>query len=271
MLELIKIKKYLKYPQILNNAGKKGHCFACGKDSAFDFREIVTKQLANDWRIDLRIKKGFDLRESLYCQFCGNSLRTRQMAKALVLFYSNGKVRSLKDLVNLESFRKLRIAEINACGNLHPTLRPLPLLYYSEFTPPDKEIRKEDLQNLSYQDEFFDLVLTSDTLEHVPDLEKALEEIRRILKPGGYHVFTIPIIMSRKTRERIVIDGDDNKSIKKLLPDSFHGSGESDNIVFREFGADVIDLMSKLQFKAEIYFYNLFRADFSFVFVCQRC
>ena len=40
----------------------------------------------------------------------------------------------------------------------------------------------------------FDLVLTSETLEHVPDLAAASREIRRVLVPGGRHIFTIPLL-----------------------------------------------------------------------------
>ena len=56
--------------------------------------------------------------------------------------------------------------------------------------------RSEDLTRLTYSDASFDLVLTSETLEHVPDLEAALREIRRVLVPGGRHIFTIPQLPS---------------------------------------------------------------------------
>ena len=38
----------------------------------------------------------------------------------------------------------------------------------------------------------FDTVIAFDVLEHIPDDKKALEEVRRILSPGGYAVFTVP-------------------------------------------------------------------------------
>jgi SAM-dependent methyltransferase len=39
----------------------------------------------------------------------------------------------------------------------------------------------------------FDLVIASHVLEHVPDEKKALSEIRRILRPGGYALLPVPI------------------------------------------------------------------------------
>ena len=38
----------------------------------------------------------------------------------------------------------------------------------------------------------FDIVIAFDVLEHVPDYQRALEEVRRILAPGGWGIFTVP-------------------------------------------------------------------------------
>lgn len=45
---------------------------------------------------------------------------------------------------------------------------------------------------LPFRDETFNLVFTSSTLEHIPDREKAVKEIRRVLKPGGRAVIIVP-------------------------------------------------------------------------------
>jgi ubiquinone/menaquinone biosynthesis C-methylase UbiE len=46
-------------------------------------------------------------------------------------------------------------------------------------------VPSEDLCALSYADASFDLVVTSDTLEHVPDVDAALREIPRVLHEFG--------------------------------------------------------------------------------------
>ena len=41
-------------------------------------------------------------------------------------------------------------------------------------------------------DEAFDFVLANSVLEHIPPLEGAMDEVRRVLKPGGRFFFTVP-------------------------------------------------------------------------------
>ena len=47
-----------------------------------------------------------------------------------------------------------------------------------------------DAQSIPYPDESFDIVIANHMLYHVPDRQKALAEIRRVLKPAGYLVAT---------------------------------------------------------------------------------
>lgn len=47
------------------------------------------------------------------------------------------------------------------------------------------EYRIEDIQNLSFDDDTFDVVIANSMLYHVPDLNKGLHEVRRVLKNGG--------------------------------------------------------------------------------------
>ncbi|MCR5095050.1 MAG: class I SAM-dependent methyltransferase [Lachnospiraceae bacterium] len=47
------------------------------------------------------------------------------------------------------------------------------------------EYRIEDIQDLSFDDEAFDVVIANAMLYHVPDLNKGLREVRRVLKTDG--------------------------------------------------------------------------------------
>ena len=50
----------------------------------------------------------------------------------------------------------------------------------------------QDITRLTYDDNSLDMIVSSDVLEHVPDIAKAFQETARALKPGGVHIFTIP-------------------------------------------------------------------------------
>jgi len=85
------------------------------------------------------------------------------------------------------------------------------------------------MQRMPYADASFDLVLHSDTLEHVPDASQGLHECLRVLSPGGWCCFTIPIITGRLTRSR------------HSMSPSYHGPPEhelNDFIVRTEYGSD---------------------------------
>jgi SAM-dependent methyltransferase len=142
----------------------------------------------------------------------------------------------------------LRVAEINPLPGVHPFLSKLPWIISTEYGTD----RSEDLMALSYPDQSFDIILTSDTLEHVPDFDVALREIHRVLRPGGKHIFTVPVIWDRCTRQRAVLE---KGSVVHLLPPSYHGTpglDVDDYLVFNEFGGDVVGRIEKAGFSVEV-------------------
>jgi ubiquinone/menaquinone biosynthesis C-methylase UbiE len=53
------------------------------------------------------------------------------------------------------------------------------------------EPTQADVISLPFPDESFDAIVSTDVLEHIPDAQKAVEEIHRVLKPGGKAFFVI--------------------------------------------------------------------------------
>ncbi|MGQ0519368.1 class I SAM-dependent methyltransferase, partial [Bacillus sp. D-CC] len=51
-------------------------------------------------------------------------------------------------------------------------------------------IRCENLEDMTFQNESFDLFITQDVFEHVMEPKKAFKEIERVLKPGGALLYT---------------------------------------------------------------------------------
>lgn len=57
-------------------------------------------------------------------------------------------------------------------------------------------VQKGDIRALPLSDRSADLVLATDVVEHVMEDDKALSEIRRILRPGGVALITVPAFPS---------------------------------------------------------------------------
>lgn len=51
---------------------------------------------------------------------------------------------------------------------------------------------KGSVLSIPFEDNFFDVVISSEVIEHTPDPLKAISEFRRVLKPGGILVVTTP-------------------------------------------------------------------------------
>ena len=69
-----------------------------------------------------------------------------------------------------------------------------------EYHPIDKSpenypegTRQMDLTDLQYEANSFDGIICSHVLEHIPDDKKAMEELFRVLKPGGWAALQVPL------------------------------------------------------------------------------
>jgi SAM-dependent methyltransferase len=50
--------------------------------------------------------------------------------------------------------------------------------------------------NMPFENETFDVVISTEVIEHIFNLDIYLNEVKRILKPGGVFFFTVPFLMS---------------------------------------------------------------------------
>ncbi|PZD79714.1 class I SAM-dependent methyltransferase [Mesonia sp. K7] len=57
---------------------------------------------------------------------------------------------------------------------------------------------KADICNLPFEDNTYNIILCNHVLEHIPDDHKAMQELYRILKPGGYAILQVPQDNNRK-------------------------------------------------------------------------
>jgi SAM-dependent methyltransferase len=106
--------------------------------------------------------------------------------------------------------------------------------------------RSEDLAALTFADNSIDLLITQDVFEHVMEPEKAFNEIARVLKPGGAHIFSMPWYPQlQKTRQRAKVE---KGNIIYLEEPVYHGNPvdrEKGSLVTFDWGQDFIDFIYK--------------------------
>lgn len=255
-------------------------CSVCGRFRPSLRRpRVIPPRLVERWGLSPAETEALILKESLDCLSCGAKLRGRRLARAILERYPIGDPpkpgRSLADWAKSAEARALRIAEFNRIDGVHDRLTSLPgfiAAEYREDHPPGSTadgVRVEDLTALTFADDSFDLILTSETLEHVADLAKALSEIRRVLAPGGAHIFTIPILPSRpKTFARRRIEAD--QTAIDLAPPIFHPGGDVGYAVFTEFGLDAPEILARAGFTTELRFGPIRDDDIAQVFICVK-
>ncbi|WP_053977054.1 class I SAM-dependent methyltransferase [Mangrovimonas xylaniphaga] len=100
---------------------------------------------------------------------------------------------------------------------------------------------KADICNLPFENDSFDIILCNHVLEHIPDDTKAMQELYRILKPGGFGVFQIPQDLNRE-----VTFEDDSITDKKERDKIF---GQYDHV--RVYGRDYFDKLRSIGFTVE--------------------
>ena len=261
--------------------GRREFCNNCGCRSWMLLQKrAIPPRLIELWGLSPVQASALARKETLSCTRCGARLRSRRIAAELLKQFpaetASGPARSIAEWVQLPRAQALAVAEFNQIDGLHQPLLALPDLHYSEFFEgvqpgqPVQGIRCEDLTQLTYPAERFDLVLTSETLEHVQDLHQALREIHRVLRPGGLHIFTIPRLpgtVSTYARARLDLNGKIETVVRPLL---HHPGGDVGYPVFTEFGADVREILQEAGFQAHEHFGPLTDSDFAQVWVTQK-
>jgi len=214
-----------------------------------------------------------NLRETILCHHCGANLRYQDVASVL-LKVANSKKLTLIDA--LSEFSEMSIYLLESYGPIYDKLCRLPHFTCSEFFEDvavgssKGKIRCEDVQNLSFPDEIFDIIITQDIFEHVAEPEKGFSEIHRVLKPGGFHITTIPFERSLdKNRKRATYA---NGEIVHILPPVCHGDAIRDGLVFTDFGLELFDMMQDAGFIVSKYEteYAGYRGGYNCVFICRK-
>ena len=83
-----------------------------------------------------------------------------------------------------------------------------------------------DVTALPFTDQYFDAILCSHVLEHVPNDHTAMREFYRVLKPGGWFLPDVPIVGDRTFEDPSITDSEERARL----------FGQSDHV--RSYGRD---------------------------------
>lgn len=125
------------------------------------------------------------------CKKCGSSDRDRLVFEYLKLVHEKTSLKN-KKLLHVAPEKSLSQKLEDSIG-LNITRIDYRAKGY-KFTY-NKSVILGDVQNLPFENESYDLVICNHVLEHVEDDSKALNEIYRILKTGGFAILQVPIAL----------------------------------------------------------------------------
>ena len=218
-LEISKLKVY------------EGYCVYCHSNTEFQVSS------------GLYLGENVHLREGLVCKKCDLSNRRRLLYKAIEDYCGGQSALGSKRIFIAERISTFyyRLAE------------RVPYLEGSEYLDTalkSGEVRRirninvvhQDLCNMSFDDNSFDLVVHADILEHVADYRKALSESIRIISQGGATIFTVPFLHDRYEHEiRATISA--NGVITHHLSPGYHGNplDPAGSLVYQTFGWQLLD------------------------------
>lgn len=215
-----------------------GFCFVCQKRAQF----LSSWELANDVGGHLEV----NWREHLQCPRCRLNNRMR------------ASIHLLMDIIAPTSESRIYATEQSSplFSYLH---KCFPVLQGSEFVQDaalmsennSKKLRHEDLTQLSFPTDSFDVILSFDVLEHIPNYRSAFTECARTLKPAGKMLFSVPFdanSVHNHIRAELHKDG----TIEHLLPPEYHDDPRNPEgcLCFQHFGWEMLEEMKQAGFSS---------------------
>lgn len=175
------------------------------------------------------------LRDMYLCNRCGSIPRQRNIQYVLDTFFPKWESRLVHESSPSTSY-------ISQFAKQYTSSQYLPEAPEGSLV---NGVRCENLEHLTFPDNSFDIFITQDVLEHVFRPELAIREIHRVLKPGGFHIFTTPKhrgLPASYPRARLNNDG----VIDYIHPADYHGNpvGDGRALVTWDYGADFDSLVS---------------------------
>jgi Methyltransferase domain len=178
------------------------------------------------------------LRDYFRCTTCGSIPRNRALIRVLEKYHPNWENALLHE------------SSPSGGGASAALSRNCPGYVASQYFPTHEfgtivgKFRNEDLEKQTFEDASFDVVITQDVLEHVYDPARVFSEISRTLKPGGSHVFSVPLVNKHLPTQIWAIRNSDGSPNFLHEPD-YHGNpvDPRGSPVTMRWGYDIVDFI----------------------------
>lgn len=199
-----------------------GRCDCCGRLTMF-IRLVDRAMIARfaSWPYPFEYRQHCATRENWFCLWCRRSYRMRMLAAVV---WASARDR---DLYQAGTFTTLAAGRARAPRSVVVS----EYVAGAELGVAEGGVVRQDLQRLTWADASFDIVVTSEVFEHVAHPWTAFDEVRRVLRTGGRHIFTVPDTGDEPTRSRA------------SLPTVLHMDGSSTEgiAVVTDFGRDLAE------------------------------
>ena len=97
---------------------------------------------------------------------------------------------------SLPQDKPIRLVDFAPAYPLSQKIKQYPGIAYRSADLMRRDVQDSiDLTNIAYLDESVDVFICSHVLEHIPDDRKAMRELRRILRPGGFGLMLVPLVI----------------------------------------------------------------------------
>ena len=199
-----------------------------------------------------------NFRENCYCIKCHSFNRQRQLAFVLCNTVTHGRIKTLKEFVNINN---LSIYNTETGGTLHNYLSRMNNYVSSEYFGEDyiggefvNNRMHQDLMSLSFEDDRFDIIISTDVFEHIADPYLAHQEVYRVLKMGGRHIFTVPFYQTDFLDEMRASMNSEKELVFHKEPLYHIDPLRSDGVlVFNIFSIEMLSRLARLGFRTNMY------------------
>lgn len=253
-----RLSNYERLPgdECVFNGFKKisGQCNICGMHTYFYYESVEL------------------FRESLFCGYCKSSSRYRSIASAILdifdedygvkafslshisrdCFKKNIKIYDTQQSFSYQKCAYLlpdylkRIKLIEVKTSRYESTKELGFLY-------SNGVENQNLERLTFSDNSFNILITSDVMEHVRLDNLAHNEIYRVLAKGGYYIFNVPhsLDLEDDLIRVEIIDPEDPSKDKYIHEPEYHGDVNSSGkgaLSYRVYGKSLLRKLKEIGF-----------------------